>query len=244
MNAELIRMRKKQNLKVQTDDELQKIENDYLSNRIIAQNTNMVKLMDLNNNPNATINDYLKNIVKAIYLVLQTFNDMGIYPDYFYDIYFKINEEFRNLASQGILNGRIDLYDTPGYEAKISYMMERGITTGNYKFNPTRVKDIGEYYNEMVDYCRRFYLPNEVMTIDMCREMSTSIWHECNKCINALGIKPYISDDVEYLSRLLFEYMKFFAAIGIKPKFELAKCVENPEEYMNDHNKTETGKSK
>ena len=235
MNAELIRMRKNKKLDIKITGGVKKISQDILSERIFSLNTNMVELFDINANPKSTISDYARNIVKSICLVLELFSEMDIYPDYFYDIYFRANEEFRDKASNGEVNGRGSLYEAPGFRANISSMMENGITNGNYRLNPNRVKNISDYYNEMVSFSRRYYLPCEVSTVEMCREMFSDIWTECNNCINYLGIRPYISDDVELLSRLLFEYVRFFAAVGI-----------NPEDYLNSEieNQSKLGKSK
>lgn len=226
MNAELVKIRKNKELKIQANGEIKEINPDDILSRIYSLNNNMGQLFNNNSNPNMRIEDYIEKIVENIYIVLDTFSEMGIYPDYFYDIYFKVNEEYRNLASQGIVDGRVGLYKIPGFPAQISYMMENGLKNNNYLLNPKRIKSIGEYYNEMVEFLHKYYLPCEVTTVDMCREMFTDIHNSVDSCINNLNISSYISDDIEELSRLLFEYIRFFGAIGINPQKYLDEEIE------------------
>ena len=231
MNAELVRIRKNNESKIQTVGNISKINPNHLSNIIVSLNANMAYLYNINNNPNVSIDDYINKIISNIYIILEAFNEMDIYPDYFYNVFFMVNEEYRSLASQGRINGKEDLYNFSEFRGKISYMMEKGLQNGNYKLTSTRVRDIGEYYDEMVDFLHKYYLPCEVMTVEMCKEMFTYIYNDVNSCINNnLSNSPYISDDVECLSRLLFDYIQFFAAIGINPKEYLDKYIMEQKE--------------
>ena len=229
MNIEMIRIRNNRGLSLQVDNEVKRINSHDLMDRIFDLNTSLDELSRINDDPNSEVDDYARNIAKSITLILDMFNEMGIYPDYFYDIYFRINNEYRDSQSKGEIKGGQSLYDVPGYGARISRMMENGIKANNYKLNPTGVKNIGDYYNEMIAFDYKHHLPCEITTVEMCREMFSEIKTECGNCINFLGMRPYISDDIENLVRVLFEYISFFAAIGINPKGYVDRELENME---------------
>ena len=162
------------------------------------------------------------------------FNTIGVYPDYFYDIIVKVNGEYLALASKGKVDARKSLYSTVEFPAKISIKMENGLKKGNYQLNPTKIKDIGEYYNEMVDFLQKHHMPYEVTTVEMCQEMFDYIYPDVDPTINKIGTKVAVSDDIEYLCRLLYDYLLFFGAIGI-----------NPKQYLDNRiNEMELGRSK
>ena len=233
MNIEVIRIRNDRGDSIQVDGNIKRLDSNDLLDRVCNLNKSMDNFSNLNGNPEATIDDYAKHAAEIISLVLGMFSEMGIYPDYFYDIYFRINDDFRSLQSAGEVGGDKDLYDVPGYRFRISKLMENGVNNGNYKLNPTKVKGISDYYNKMVAFSQKHYMPCNVNTIEMCREMLLDIKTRCENCINSLGTSPYVSDDIEKLTIILFEVISFFAAIGVNPKEYLDVELEKLDEKHN-----------
>ena len=231
MNAELSKIRKNKGLEENVNGNITKINPDNLLERIVNLNTNMSSLYSINHNPNAKIEDYIEKIINNIYLILDMFNDMGIYPDYFYDVIVKINIEYRNLVSDGKIRGNYSLYHVAGFPFKISKMIETGLSNRKYQINLTENKDISECFVEMVSFFQKYNLPYNVKTLEMCQQMFGDIYYNINNIINnTLNNSDYISDDIECLSRLLFEYISFFVAIGVNPKPYLDEYIEKQSE--------------
>ena len=227
MNAELMKIRKSRNLDEIISDKPIKIDPDILLDKIYGLNINMTYLYNINNSAEADINMYIEKITNNIYLILDLFNDMNIYPDYFYNIIVNINMEYRNLVSDGKIRGDYGLYETVNFSAKISKMIKEGLNNKNYLLNSSNIKDISEYFFEMIKFFQRYNMSYNNKTIDTCRLAFKDIYYNVTNIINnTLNNSDFIFVDIECLARLLFEYISFFVAIGVNPKEYLDELID------------------
>ena len=227
MNKELIQIRKNMDLDIEINNEPIKIDPDILIEKIYALNTNMAYLYNANRNSSSTIDIYIEKIVKNIYLILDMFNDMGIYPDYFYDIIFKMNTEYRNLVRDGKIRGNYGLYEMVNFSAKISELIKEGLENKKYQIDEKNSKDISERFLEMISFFQRYNMKYNNNSIESCKEAFKDIYYNVTNIINNTLINSdYIFVDIECMARLLFEYLSFFAAIGVNPKTYLDNYIE------------------
>ncbi len=227
MNAELMKMRKNRQLSELMDGNLTKINPNALLDRVYALNTNMTELYNINKNPDARIDVYVERIIDNIYLILDMFNDMGVYPDYFYNIIVKMNIEYRNLVSDGQIRGNYGLYQMVDFSAKIARLIKEGLGNGKYQIDISQSKDISECFLEMISFFEHFNMEYNVKTVEKCQEAFKDIYYNVNNIINnTLNNSDFIFEDIECMARLLFEYISFFAAIGINPKKYLDERIE------------------
>ena len=233
MNAELMRIRKNRQLGELMDGNINKIDPDLLLEKIYKLNINMAYLYNINKNPQASIDEYINKIISNIYLILDMFNDMGVYPDYFYDIIVKMNIEYRNLVSDGKIRGNYGLYEMINFSAKISELIKEGLNNGKYQLDLTKSKDISECFVEMVSFFQRFGISYNNRTIEMCQSTFKDIYYNVNNIINnTLNNSDFLFVDIECMTRLLFEYLSFFAAIGVNPKLYLDEYIDREEKVQ------------
>ena len=227
MNAELSKIRKNKNLDELMSGEVVKIDPDLLLDKIYKLNINMTHLYNINNNPEAKIDEYVEKIISNIYLILDMFNDMGIYPDYFYDVIVKMNIEYRNLVTDGKIRGNYGLYQLVNFSAKISQLIKEGLLFGKHQIDPVNSKDIGECFVEMISFFQKYNMSYNNKSIEACQLAFKDIYYNVNNIINnTLNNSDFTFVDIECMARLLFEYISFFAAIGINPKPYLDEYIE------------------
>ena len=225
MNAELKRIRQNKDLDEIIHGKPNKIDPDILTNKIYMLNTNMTDLYN-SSKLSDSVELYIEKFTENIYLVLEMFNDMGVYPDYFYDIIVKMNIVYRNLVMDGKIRGNYELYKIVDFSSKISQMIKEGLNDKRYQYNAAMSKDISEYYVEMISFFERFNLPYKNSTIEDYKRIFEDIYYNINNITNKTLNSDFIFLDIECLSRLLFEYISFFAAIGVNPKKYLDEYIE------------------
>ena len=234
MNAELMKIRKNRNLDEVISDEPVKIDPDALLDKVYGLNINMTYLYNINNSPLADINMYIEKITNNIYLILDMFNDMNIYPDYFYNIIVKINMEYYNLISSGEIHDNYDLYEMVNFSAKISRMIKEGLNNKNYLISSNNTKDIGECFLEMIRFFQKYHMSYNNNSIEACKSAFKDIYYNTNNIINnTLNNSDFIFVDIECLARLLFEYISFFVVIGVNPKEYLDERIN--QEMVSKH---------
>ena len=227
MNKELMQIRKNKDLDIEISAEPIKIDPDILIEKIYALNINMSYLYNASRNSSASIDMYIEKIVKNIYLILDMFNDMGIYPDYFYDIIFKMNIEYRNLVCDGKIRGNYGLYEMVNFSAKISRLIKEGLENKKYQFDEKKSKDISERFLEMISFFQKYNMKYNNNSIESCKEAFKDIYYNVINIINnTLTNSDYLFVDIECMARLLFEYLSFFATIGVDPKKYLDNYIE------------------
>ena len=228
MNAELMTMRKKRNLSEVMDHDPVRLDPDDIIDRIYLLNTNMSHLYVINHKEGASIDTYIEELIKNIYLILDIFNDMGIYPDYFYNIIVKINMEYRNLVFDGKIRGNYGLYQMVDFSSKISKLIKEGLEKKEYQLDISKSKDIGECFLEMISFFERYNMTYNNHTVENCAAMFDDIYYNINNIINnTLSNSDFLFVDIECLTRILFEYISFFVAIGVNPKKYLDEYIEN-----------------
>ena len=227
MNAEMSKIRKLRNYNEVIKRDYSRIKDDRMNEIIIQLNTNMSELYQMKNNENIDINDFAKLFIANIYIVLNAFNEMGVYPDYFYDEIVKMNVEYRKIVeNNNNIRGNYRLFNEINLSARLSEAMQRGLKNGYHHIQAYQTKDINDAFVEMIGLFQAFNIPYNISTTERCLKVFNEIYFNHTNIIEHLQISDYDSDDVECFSRLLFEYLTFFVSVGINPKELLDKYIE------------------
>ena len=233
MNAEISKLRKSRNYDVEMDIEPTRIKPDRLDEMIFQLNSNMRELYNTIRDPynvDIDLKLFTNRLIENIYIILNGFNEMGVYPDYFYDELVKLKIEKDKLIS-GNKNAeenyklRKEIEET--IQLKTAKIMENGMNNKYYHFKAYQEKNIDDNYDELVKYYQALNLPYGVSSKESVIKNFTRIFIEQVNATEKLLNTYSIHQDIYCFTQLLISYMSFFAAIGIRPKNELNSCIES-----------------
>ncbi len=233
MNAEISRIRKNRGDSEIIDHKPERLEERHMLEMVYQINSNFSDLYNLQyNNDDIDIDVFVDKITQNTYIVLNMFEEMGIYPDYFYDEIVKMNIDYkkvldRNGDNSNTLRVNNRLYKESSLSAKVAKTVRSGLEKGYYRIQAYPKKDINDAFLEMITFFEVFKIPYNINTKEQCKKIFNEIKYNQIKIIDEFINSDYIFEDVEYLARLLFEYLSFFVAMGIHPKEYLDKYIDS-----------------
>ena len=228
MNAEIAKIRKSRNYDEIINGEPTRINDDRLTEMIYELNRNFSYLYTMENNNEIDIEDFINRFTSSIYLILNMFNEMGIYPDYFYDEVFKMNIEYKKLIqNNNSIRGNYRLFNEINLSARVSEAIKNGLEKKYYRIQAYKRKDINDAFLEMIGFFQAFNIPYNIKTEEQCKKVFNDIKFNHINIIETLLNSDFIFVDIECLARLLFEYMTFFVSIGVYPKKYLDEYIDS-----------------
>ena len=224
MNAELARIRELMGNDERFDHKPRPLNENQRSVIIEALNIIMNELHSSIVNGSIDISTFAIKLARCIYLILMAFNEMGIYPDYFYNQIVRIWIQYRlkmNHANKLLKNyQKIKKSGLPFIQ---SSEIKTGIVNKKCFYNPDGVLDVSKVYYDMIDSFDAFnishYTPQSITNKQIEKafsDISSNCMNIMTNPLNGDGVINMI-DDIELLSSLLFEYISFFAFLGIDP---------------------------
>lgn len=224
MNAELARIRELMGNDERFDYKPRPLNEDQRS--VMAKDLNIImyELYSSMANGSVDISTFAIKFARCIYLILMAFNEMGIYPDYFYNqivriwMQYRLKMDYANRLLknyQKIKKSRLPLIQSSEIKA--------GIVNKKYFYNPDGVLNVSKVYYDMIDSFDAFnishYTPQSITKEQIAKAFSDIRFNCMNIMTNPLNGDGVINmiDDIELLSSLLFEYISFFAFLGIDP---------------------------
>ena len=233
MNAELSKIRLLKNKSEEMDSDTIKLEEGPLNKKILKLNYNITYLYNMIRKDCVDINEFINRLTENIYVVLTMFDEMGVYPDYFYDEIVKMNLNYKlNIDNNNRLQGNYRLFKQNELSSRIGELIKSGKEHGYGKISNYPGKDIENAYSNMIAFFDIFHIPHNIRTVEQCKEAFNEIKYNYQNIMQDLGNSDYDYEDIEYFSRLLFEFLSFFVSIGVNPK-------EYLDEYIEKHAKEE-----
>lgn len=229
MNANLESLRKNRNYKSTFDHKPERLRVDQMNTCIVTLNSNISDLYILMRYNKADVNTVAKKITENVYIVLNMFNRMGVYPDYFYDAIVRMNVEYHKKSQNNTLKGDYELFDATNLSIYYEEEIKRGMEKGYYKIQSYSKKDINDNYAEMIPFFKEFNLSYGINNKEQCSKVFSEIEFNHQRIMDKLATSDDISEDIECLSRLLFEYMTFYVSLGINPKECLDEFIDTVE---------------
>lgn len=216
MNAELIKIRENKELDDEIIDEPKRMDENALKVMMYNLNSNLASLYFKDYSDKACLDDYINAFVKNIYIILEIFNEMNIYPDYFFDITLLYNIEFQKFVKDNKTMSEYELRKkfTPisNYDEKV----RNGIENGYNRVRASKKRDINDYFVELVSFYQVFSLAyNKPENV---KEIFKKIHAEHTNIMHNYYTSDFLYEDIEYLTGLLFSYLSFFVEIGFNPK--------------------------
>lgn len=218
MNVEIAKIRRLKDDN-ESNSSPKRIDDEKMTEIQRELNENLTKLYDMQKNDNLNVEEFAKGFIKNIYIVLNTFEEMGVYPDYFYDVIMKMNIEYKKAVDDSNrLRGNYRLFDKTGLSLKVNKMIEKGLNNGYYRIQAYPRKDISDAFLELSAFFEGFNIPHNITNKSDINKIFGDIQNNVTNIMYRFYASDDIIDDVEYLSRLLFEYLCFYVAVGINPK--------------------------
>lgn len=219
MNAEIAKIRKSRNYDEIITGEPTRIKDDRLNEMVIELNRNFSDLYIMENNNNIDADEFINRFTANIYIILNMFNEMGIYPDYFYDEVFKMNIEYKKLIQNNNgIRGNYRLFNEINLSARVSEAIKNGLEKGYHHIQAYQRKDLNDAFLEMIGFFQAFNIPYNIHTEEQCKKVFNDIKYNHINIIEELLNSDFMFEDIECLARLLFEYMTFFVSMGVYPK--------------------------
>ena len=230
MNAEIAKIRKIRNKSEVFDYNPKRISDSRMNEIVYELNTNFSDLYAMQKKDDIDINDFVNKIITNVYLVLNMFNEMGVYPDYFYDAIVKMNIEYRKIVdANNSLRGNYGLFNEVKLSSHVAKVIKVGLENGYYHIQAYPMKDINDAFLEMVGFFQAYNIPYNINTKEQCKKVFQDINFNHINIISQLLTSDYIFVDIECMARLLFEYLSFFVSMGIQPKEYLDQCINDVE---------------
>ncbi len=224
------KIRKLRNIDERINSEPTRINTDRLCEIAYELNINYKELISSIKQDDIKIDEFVNVFTTNIYIVLNMFNEMGVYPDYFYDQIVKMNIDYKKIANNDSgIRGNYRLFKETNLSNRVSKDIDQGLKNGYYRLQAYKKKDIDEAFLEMLSFFQTFNIPYNVCTKEHCKKVFKDIEFNQIFILESLLNSDYLSDDIECLSRLLFEYISFFVSMGIYPKEHLDNYINSVE---------------
>ena len=228
MNKEMAKIRKTRNYDEIINSEPVRIKTNRLCEMAYELNINYKELYECVRNNKIDINQFVNVFTANIYIVLNMFNEMGVYPDYFYDQIVKMNVDYKKIVHKDNgIRGNYRLFNETNLSNRVSEDIDLGLKNGYYRIQAYKKKDIDEAFLEMLSFFQSFNIPYNICTEEQCKKVFKDIQFNQAYILESLLNSDYLSDDIECLSRLLFEYISFFVSMGIYPKKYLDEYIDS-----------------
>ncbi len=227
MNAEMARIRKTRNYNEAINRQPTRIKDDRMEAMVFKLNYNFKDLYEMVTNNQIDIDEFANVFIANIYIILNMFNEMGVYPDFFYDEIVKMNIEYKKIIedNKGI-RGNYRLFKEINLSARVSKAMQSGLDRGYNRVQAYQKKNINDAFLEMISFFQAFNIPYNIRTEEQCRKVFNDIQFNHINITEKLLNGDFITDDIECLARLLFEYLTFFVSMGIYPKDLLDEYID------------------
>lgn len=231
MNAEIAKIRGLRGQSEIINREPTRIKEEEMNDLIFQLNTNMGDLYSAQTSDNIDIELFARKFIDNIYIILNMFNTMGIYPDYFYDQIAKMNIEYKTVVqNNNSIRGNYRLFNKINLSARVIEAIRNGYEKGYYRVQAYQKKDLNDAFVEMLGFFQAFNIPYNIHTDEQCRKTFNDIKFNHLNIIEELLNSDFLLEDIECLSRLLFEYMTFFVSMGIYPKKYMEEKIEDESE--------------
>ncbi len=212
-------------------------------------NFNIATLFFLANANNYDEKEFVHRFIENIYIILSMFNEMNVFPGFFFRKAFEMNAKYyerrkeydsqpANVHSRTGIRGDYSFYRDTSLGAWLEREMARGIKEGYFHVQAYPKTNISDAFLEILGLFQKNDFPYKVTTKEQCAKIFDDVEHNHSNLSTALLNSDTDDEDVEYLSRLLYEYLSFFVSIGVNPQKYFEEYLKNDAAKTNaEHNK-------
>ena len=229
MDAEIFKIRKMRHLDEKMEDEAVRIDEEKMTETLIKLNSNMTALYHKQFIDDVDINEFIYRFIDNMYTILDLFNEMGVYPDYFYNVIIKMNIEYKKIVKDNTVRGEYRIFRSTNLSVEAIEAIKEALKEKYYCTKSDPLRDAGDLYYDMIRFFKIFNIPHGISTKEHIVSSFNDINYNISAIMNELTNSDDIFDEIECLTRLLFDYMSFFASIGVNPKPYLDNYIEEKE---------------
>ena len=206
-------------------------------------NENIGILYNLDYHGNYDEKEFAHRFIANIFILLNMFNDMNIFPGYFFRKTFEMNDKYyerrKDFASQpdtirskpGV-RGDYRFYRDTHLSVWLGHEIKKGLDNGYFHVQAYPKTNISDAFTEILGLFQRNDFTYKVTAKEDCKKVFDDIWHNYMHLTTSLLNSDTIEEDVEYMSRLLFDHLSFFVGIGINPKRFFDEFVNSMKESV------------
>ncbi len=192
-------------------------------------NTNMGILYHKKNSGIYDEKEFAHGFIENIYIILSMFNEMNVFPGYFFRKTFemnaKYNERRQDMESQpdsihtktGI-RGDYKFYRDTHLAVWLIKEIEKGLNNGYFHVQAYPQTNISDAFLEILALFQKYDFTYKVTNKEESKKVFDDISFNHTILSNSLLNSDSLEEDVMFMSRLLYEYISFFVAIGVNPK--------------------------
>ncbi len=217
MNDEIVKIREMNNENPIFDHKPIRIPEKEMLETLKQINLNFSHLYELNYHGNNDIEQFTDKITDNFAIVLNMFEKMGIYPGYFFDMLIQMRIDFQKKHKKddyNTLRKNFKMYNEINYGGAV----EDGIKKCYYRIQAYSKKNISDAYNDMARLFDIYSIPRDINTKENCGNSYKEIEYNHIAVVYDLLNSDDIYEDVESMTKLLYEYLSFFVSMGIDPK--------------------------
>ena len=209
-------------------------------------NYNMAQLFFLNQKTDYDEKKFVHIFIENIYYILSMFNEMNVFPGYFFRKAFEMNAKYyerrkdfadmpNDIRTKNGIRGDYKFYRDTHLSVWIGKEIEKGIENGYYHVQAYPKTNLSDAFLEILALFQKYDFTYKVATKEDCKKVFSDINYNYMTLSDELLNSDTLEEDIEYMSRMLFDHISFFVAIGVNPKKFLDDYLEN--EAENTHKK-------
>ena len=206
---------------------------DYLHN----MNSNMTKLDNMSRNADYDENEFIQVLIENIYSILKMFSDMNVYPGYFFRKVFEMNAKYyerkkdydnkeNSIRVKSGMRGDYHFFNKTNLSAWVAGEIRKGLNNGYHHVQAYPKTNISDAFLEILALFQKYDIPYKINSKEECRKAFSDIGINYSNISGLLLNSNTDYEDIEYMCRLLFEYISLFVAIGVNPKKYLDAYIE------------------
>ena len=252
MNEEIVRIRKLRGYNEIMGAKPEKIKDSSMLSWLKKLNENMTKLYHINLSQEYDEYVFVEKIIDNIYSILCMFNEMHVYPGYFFRKVFEMNSkyierkiEFESqdelVRDDNRIKGDYVFFRDTNLAAWLKSEIRKGFENGYYRIQAYPQTNISDAFLEILGLFQKYNIPYKITTKEKCQKVFSGIYTNYSNNISTLTNSDLEFIDIGCLCRILYDYVSFFVSIGINPKKYLDEYIEKMEKERMD---LESGKTK
>ena len=237
MNEELAKIRELNGQPEVITGKPERIDDKRMTDLLYHLNENMNFLYSVNNSQEYNEQEFVEKIIDNMYTILSMLNEMNVYPGFFFRKVFEMNSKYieRKIEYENIdgyirdknkIRGNYTFFNDTHLSAWVSGEIRTGLNNGYYRVQAYPKTNISDAFLEILALFQKYDIPYKISTKEHCNKVFSDIYMNYSNNINALSNSSLIQEDIEYLCRILYDYISFFVSIGINPKKYLDKYIE------------------
>ena len=206
-------------------------------------NNNMADLYRANLEPKYDENEFINKLIDNIYTILKMFDTMNVYPGFFFRKIYEMNDKYyeriseRNIIRDSAsgdytvkivdgMRGDYKFFKETNLTLWASREIKEGLKEGYSKPDKYPKTNISDAFTEIVNLFKKYGIQYQFKTKEECQKAFSEISINYSNISYSFLTSMFFDDDIQFLCRLLYEYIAFFVSIGVNPKKYLDDYIE------------------